>query len=90
MLVLLTYLVRVVSAQEVIVFRQMLYRAIPGIQSHVLRTLFDDVWLTLRIRPWSLLIESEEPGRISLGPNVSLTVFVVTNVLKASEEHSLS
>ncbi|KAM0806152.1 hypothetical protein BDR22DRAFT_883881 [Usnea florida] len=63
MLVLLTYLVRVVSAQEVMKFRQML------------------------LHPWSLLIESEEPGRISLGPNVSLTVFVVTNVLKASEEH---
>ena len=86
MLVLLTYLVRVVSGLEVVKFRQMMYRAIPGIENHTLRTLFDDVWLTLRIHPWSLLIESEETGRISLGQSVSLTVYVVTNVLKAAEE----
>ena len=87
MLVLLTYLVRVVSSQEVIPFRQMMYRAIPGINNRELRTLFENVWLTLRLHPWSLLIESEEPGKISLGGKVSLTVYVVTNVLKAAEKH---
>ena len=64
----------------------MVYTVIPRIKDRVLGTLFDKVCLTLKIHPWSLLIESEEGGKILVFiEDVQLTVYVITNVLKVAE-----
>ena len=82
--VLLQYLVKVVSAQQMIKSRQVFYAAIPGINSSTLKSLLDNMALTLRLHPWSLLIEAEETGKVSLGTGIRLTLDLITNLAQAA------
>lgn len=45
------YLAKIVSAQQMIRSRKVLYSAISGIESNTLRSLFDNMTLTLRLHP---------------------------------------
>ena len=82
---MLQYPVKIISAQQQIKTRQVFYSALPGIRSNeVKKSLLDNLSLTLRLHPWSLFIESEEPGQISLGSGVTLTIDRVTNMAKAA------
>ena len=65
--------------------RHIFYSAIAGIKNSVLRTLLDNMALTLRLHPWSLMIEAKETGRVSLGLGVTLTLELITNVAIAAD-----
>ena len=60
------------------------YSAIPGIKSNMLKSLVDNMALTLRLHPWSLLIEAEEIGKVSLGTGITLTLDLITNLAQAA------
>lgn len=84
-MVLLVYLIKVVSARQIVKHRRVFYSAIPGIRDSVLRILLDNMTLTLRLHPWSLLIEREETGRVSFGAGIRLTLTPITNVVMAAD-----
>ena len=82
---MLQYLVKIVSCQEQIKKRQVFYSALPGIKSNdVKKSLLENICLTLGLHPWSLFIESEETGQVSVGSGVTLTIDRVTNMAKAA------
>ena len=45
----------------------------------------DDLCLTLKIHPYSLLLDVEQTGRMSVGEDVKLSLYVIHNLARASE-----
>lgn len=47
--------------------------------------MIDDTCLTLGIHPYSILLEAEETGRLFVGENVKLSLYVIRKMTRASE-----
>ena len=50
----------------------------------MLISLVDNMALTLRLHPWSLLIKAEEIGMVSLGTGITLTLDLIINLVQAA------
>ena len=50
----------------------------------MLKSLVDNMALTLRLHPWSLLIEVEETGKVLLETGITLSLDLIINLAQAA------
>ena len=78
-------LVKIIAARHPVKDCQDLCTGIPEINGSELNALIDNICLTSRLHPWSLLIEAEEPDKFTVGSGVGLFLDIITDVFKAAE-----